>query len=265
MFLTHKKVKIYYQDKGPKNATPIIFLHGFPLTHAMWAHQVDFFSKNFRTISYDLRMHGKSKSGDGPIFLEDHVDDLIHLQQHLKIKQAIWVGLSMGGYIVLRAFERYPDLCMGLVLSDTKSEADNNEGKLKRAAGLKDIKKNGVAPYAEGAVSTLFAEQTFQNQPKVVDLAYKMIVSTPVKNIAETLLVLAARTDTTEGLGKINVPTLVLVGEHDVITPAENAKKMHQKIKKSSFEKISNAGHLSNMENPKSFNQFLLNFLQNLT
>jgi pimeloyl-ACP methyl ester carboxylesterase len=215
----------------------------------------------FRIITYDLRGHGKSDVGDGQYTLELFVDDLIALLDYLKIDKAIICGFSLGGYIVLRAIESNPERFNGLVLCDTMSTSDSNEARLRRAASIKLIKKEGVKPFAEGFLKAVFAPQSFGTRPDLIDEARKMILSNSPIGICGTLLAMAGRTDTSEGLAKINVPTLILVGKHDALTPPAAANNMHDKIPNSKLHILNDAAHMSNMENPSEFNKLLNEFL----
>jgi len=114
---------MHYVDIGDKAARPIVLVHGFPFSHEMWNPQTTYLEKELRVIAYDVRGHGKSDFGDGQYTLELFVDDLIGLLDHLKLERTALCGLSMGGYIVLRAIERNPERCVALVLSDTTSQA----------------------------------------------------------------------------------------------------------------------------------------------
>ena len=256
--------KIYFVDEGNEVEIPVIFLHGFPLSHEMWKPQIKFLSEKYYVIAYDILGHGKSDVGDGQYTIDHHVDDLFALMDLLKIKKAVLVGLSMGGYIALRAYERRPLRIRALVLSDTKSEADTDEGKIKRFAGMRDVKENGSAVYAETAVKTLFASKTFKKNPEMVQDIEKIVANTKPLGIAGTLLALAARSDTTPILSQIKVPVLILVGSEDVITPPRLARAMHKKIPHSELHIIPEAGHMSNLENPEAFNRHLLSFLEKL-
>ncbi len=258
------KPKIYHIDEGSKESLPVIFLHGFPFSHETWKNQVKVVSEKYRAIAYDILGHGKSDVGDGQYTIEGHVDDLFALMDQLKIKKAVLVGLSMGGYIALRAVERRPDRVRALVLCDTKSEADTSEGKIKRAAGMRDVKENGSAVYAEMAVKSLFCQKTFRKNPDLIQATEKIIAATKSLSIAGTLLALSARTDTTSVLPQIKVPTLILVGAEDEITPPPLSRAMHKKIPHSELHIIPDAGHMSNLENPEVFNKHLLAFLGQL-
>jgi pimeloyl-ACP methyl ester carboxylesterase len=151
-----------------------------------------------------------------------------------------------------------------LVLCDTTSNADANESKLRRAASIKTIKRNGVKPYAEEFVKAVLTPQTPQNRGEVVGAVRSMIESNSPTGICGTLLALAGRTETTPALPKINITTLILVGEHDNITPPELSEEMHALIPNSDLHIVSDAAHLSNLENPEEFNNELLNFLRKL-
>ncbi len=139
-------------------ARPIVLIHGFPFSHEMWSPQIAFLEKKLRVIAYDVRGHGKSDVGDGQYTLELFVDDLIGLLDHLKIEKAVLCGLSMGGYIALRAIERNPERWHALVLCDTSSQADSNEAKLRRAATIRAIKREGVKPFADTFLESAFAQ-----------------------------------------------------------------------------------------------------------
>ena len=255
---------IHYTTSGKLEGLPVVFIHGFPFSQEMWKPQVAAFSSEYRVVTYDIRGHGKSKVGDGQYTLELFVDDFFGILDHLNIERAVVVGLSMGGYIALRAIERNPEQFRALVLCDTKSEADTDEGKLKRAASIKLVKTEGVKKFAAGFVKSVFAPETFKKKPEIVRFLQKIIEKNSPVAIAGTLLALAARTDTTLSLPKINVPTLIIVGEKDTLTPVSAAQSMNERIARSELHVIPNAAHLSNLENPEEFNQLLMNFLKRI-
>lgn len=254
----------YYFDQGPSDAMPIVFIHAFPLNHTMWAPQIKIFSKKYRVISYDIRGHGESDVSDGQYTMDLFVDDLIKLLDQLYITKTIICGLSMGGYIALRAIERYAERFRALVLCDTQSVADSNEVKIKRSVALKLIKEKGVPHFAEEFIKLFFAPETFKINPKMIQTVKEMILNNAPLGIGGALLALASRTDTTESLPQIKIPTLIMVGEHDQITPPAAVLAMQEKIPNAQLHIISQAGHLSNLENPEEFNQKLLMFLSEI-
>jgi 3-oxoadipate enol-lactonase len=253
-----------YVERGAPGATPIIFIHGFPFSLEMWEPQMRALPNQFRAIAYDVRGHGHSDVGNGQYSIEFFVDDLIGLMDHLVIERATVCGLSMGGYIALRAIERHPERINGLVLCDTKSSPDSDEGKVKRATTLRSLKMDGVDPFADNFVKTVFAESTFSARPETVESIRSVIKSTSPIGIGGILLALAARTDTTATLAKIKVPTLILCGERDLLTPPKDSESMHKQIAGSVFHVIPSAAHLSNLENSGFFNEKLVAFLKSM-
>jgi 3-oxoadipate enol-lactonase len=253
-----------YTESGNAGGPPVVLVHGFPFSQEMWTPQVSALGQRHRVITYDVRGHGKSPAGDGLYTIELFVDDLIGLLDHLKIEKVIVCGLSMGGYIVLRAMERNPERFRALVLCDTQSGADSNEAKLKRAAAMKTVTQQGVEAYAQGFVKAVIAPETFTANPEAVEKIKTIILDNPPLGVRGALLALAARTDTTVSLSKIEVPTLILVGEHDAVTPPSAAEAMREKIRDSKLHVIPHAAHMSNLENPGEFNARLLAFLSRL-
>jgi len=253
--------EIFYTDVGDKSATPIVLIHGFPFNSDMWRPQIDILKSTFRVITYDVRGHGRSEVGDGQYTLEMFVDDLIALLDYLLLEKVVLCGLSMGGYIALRTVERNPERCRALILCDTTSNADSDEAKLRRAASIKATKKNGVKLYAEEFPKALLSTQTFLKRSDLVDTVRSMIQTNSAIGICGALLAMAARTETTLSLPEISVPTLILVGQEDKTTPPELSEKMHQLVPNSEVRIVSNAAHLSNLENPEEFNTHLLDFL----
>jgi 3-oxoadipate enol-lactonase len=257
-------IEVNYTDAGRSDALPVVLIHGFPFSLEMWTPQIKALQKEYRVVAYDLRGHGTSGAGDGQYALEFFVDDLFGLLDHLKIEKSVLCGLSMGGYIALRAIERNPDRVRGLILADTQSNADSNEAKLRRADAIKSVKAIGVDAYAAVFVKSVFAAQTFVSNKAAVEKISRIVRANSSIGVCGALLALVSRTDTTEALQGIEVPTLVLVGEHDALTPPSAAEGMHNRIPNSEFHVISNAAHLSNLENPDEFNEHLLNFLARL-
>lgn len=253
-------VPLYYVDEG--RGVPVVFLHGFPFSHEMWRKQIEVVSTKHRALAYDIRGHGKSYVGEAQFTIEHHVDDLIALLDYWKISRTVIVGLSMGGYITLRALERNPERFLAAVLCDTKSEPDTNEAKLKRFENMKAVREHGSAVFADAFARIVFAPESFTARPDEVSLIKNIIASTPPLSIAGTLLALAARTDTTPSLPSITIPTLILVGEKDITTPPAHAQAMHEKIPGSELHIIPKAAHMSNLENPDEFNRHLLSFLE---
>jgi len=261
MKITLTGFSMNYTERGIPNGLPVVFLHGFPFSHKMWEPQMSMLPQNIRAITYDVRGHGSSDVGDGHYTIELFVDDLIALLDYLVIEKAVLCGLSMGGYIALRAVERHPERINGLILCDTKSEADTNEAKIKRTATIKTIKSAGVDTFAEDFVKSVFWEGTFTDNPGAIDFIKQIIHANSPLGICGTLLALASRTDTTTALASIKAPTCLIVGEHDKLTPPSAVQAMHDSIAGSEMHILPQAGHMSNLENTKSFNDVITTFL----
>ena len=262
--LLQNNINLNYVERGNPAGLPVVFLHGFPFNHKMWEPQMRALPNTIRAISFDIRGHGESQVADGQYTLEFFVDDLIALMDHLVIDKAVLCGLSMGGYIALRAIERHPERIKALVLSDTKSGADGNEAKVGRSAAMSAVKNEGVPAFAESFVKKIFASETFTNNSHGVTTIKDIIRSNTILGISGTLLALASRTDTTASLSSIDVPTLILVGEEDTLTPPSESEAMHALIKGSELVRIQGAAHMANIENETAFNEALLAFLKKL-
>ncbi len=259
-----KKNGISIFIKGAEGRTPIIFIHGFPFNHLMWADQVSKFSSDYLCVTYDVRGLGESDPGDGQYTIESFVDDLEMVISEMKLNRPILCGFSMGGYISLRAVERMELMFSGLILCDTKSSSDTNEGKINRASGIKKINVDGVKKYVGDFISNCFCEYSLENKKGLVKQSISASEYFSPLGIKGCLLAMAGRTDTTEYLSKITIPVLVLCGEEDNLTPPDVMMGMSDKIHNSEFYTIPKAGHLSPMENPDTVNKRIENFLNKL-
>jgi 3-oxoadipate enol-lactonase len=255
-------VTINYIEHGSSRGLPVVFIHGFPFSHMMWKPQMRELPNDIHAIAYDVRGHGSSDVGDGQFTIELFVDDLIALLDHLTLEKVVLCGLSMGGYIALRTIERYPNRIRGLVLCDTKSEPDTNEAKVNRSTTMKVIKQSGVQVFVEDFVRSIFFRKTFVNNPDAVEYIRQIIYRNSSLGICGTLLALASRTDTTQILHSINVPTCIIVGEHDKLIPLPGVQAMHAAINGSELHILPNAGHMSNIENTQDFNERFFAFLK---
>lgn len=249
--------------EGNSKNKSIIFLHGFPYDHTMWKAQIEELSEKYFCVSYDIRGLGESPVGDGQFTMESFVDDLESIMIELKLEKPILCGLSMGGYIGLRALERMEENFSEVILCDTRADADGNEGKLKRAAAIKRINTEGLAPFAKDFITNCFGDDYKQNNK---DEFEKIIAKSSTFNsvgVKGSLLAMLGRNDTTEYLNKIKIPTLVICGENDALTPPVIMKAMAEKINEARFVVIKNCGHMSPIENPKEVNEAIKKFLLN--
>lgn len=242
---------------------PLVFIQAFPLSSAMWKEQAEFFKDKYRVITYDVRGLGKSYRDDKEIYtMDNYADDLISIIEEMKFEKINACGLSMGGYILLQAYHKRPELFSKLILADTKASADDNEGIKGRSAMLNNLQTEGKNFLLKDFLPKLISEEGFKNEVLVNRL--KEIISTnEAAGIAKAVAAIAIRLNHTENLSAITIIALIIIGEHDKLTPIEHSQKMNIAIPNSKLEVIKNAGHISNMENPDAFNKALNNFLCN--
>jgi len=253
-------VTVGYSDRG--NGTPLVFVHAFPLSKAMWQPQVETLEDTNRVITIDLRGHGESDTVLWNDTLDDYATDVIGLLDHLGIAQAVFVGLSMGGYTLFSIYRNYANRVKAMVLADTRAQADSEEGKVGRRAMAQVAFKDGASAIADLMVPKLLAPSTMKHRPDTVEQIRQMILQTPAAGIIVDLMAMAARPDSTDLLQNITCPTLVIVGEDDQATPVAESQYIAQRIPGSTFVTIPQAGHLSNFEQPAAFNQALNSFLE---
>lgn len=252
---------ISVRDQGNPRHPPIIFTHGFPFSSKMWRHQVAELSPHYYCITYDVRGLGQSEPGDGQYTLESLVDDLLCVVEELKLDRPVAAGLSMGGYITLRAAEKKPEIFRGLVLCDTKSAADDDTGKLARAQAIKDISRDGMGVYASHIVRRCFSSDAPDKSHEAFQEALDEVGQQSPLGVKGCLLAMAGRTDTTAFLAKIAMPTLLMVGQDDLLTPPALMRSMQEKIRGSALSVIPGAGHMAPVENPVAVNRALESFL----
>ena len=263
MQISFNDITINYEDEGA-GKLPIIFIHGFPFDKTMWQPQIDFFKKENRVIAYDIRGFGQSTYGSTQHSIELYANDLILMMDALGFEKAIVCGLSMGGYILLNAASRHPEKFAGIILADTQCFADTQAGKEKRFKTMEQIEAGGLFDFANGFVENVFRKETFIENKVAVEKIKGTILSTSPTTIVAALNALATREATCDALQKIIVPTLIICGEDDMLTPIDKSQFLKENIKNASLQIIKGAAHLSNLEQPDSFNQHLNEFILSL-
>lgn len=261
---THKHNGIHiveHENNGP----PLIFVHAFPLCHRMWDRQVEYFKDKYRVILYDARGLGYSTELDSPYYMmEDMANDLISVMDFLKIDKAHVCGLSMGGYTTLRALTKSPERFLSVILADTRAEKDDDKGLLARAEMMNAVRKDGLSNLIKDFPKKLLNESNYENND-LRSFVEEMISWQSPEGICGAIVCLATRTNTIDELLALNVPGLILVGEDDILTPLVFSERMNGALENSSLEIITDAGHLSNMENPEEFNEAVDTFLSKIS
>ena len=251
-------ITIAYSDQG--TGLPIVFLHAFPLNRTMWATQENALSSQFRIITIDLRGHGESGAPLWRFTLDQSADDVRALLDYLAIQQTAFVGLSMGGYILFAFYRKYADRVKGLILADTRAQADTAEGKDGRFQMAQAAYTRGPSAIADLMIPKLLSPMTVQTKPDLVQHVRAMIESNQISGIVGDLMAMAERSDSVPLLPQITCPTQIIVGELDQATPPSDAKLMADQIPNARLAVIPQAAHLANLEQPEAFNQIIASF-----
>lgn len=255
---------IHYNDEGQSHI-PLVFIHGFPFDRSSWHPQYDYFKQFNRVVIYDIRGFGSSLSdSDTQFSIDTFAKDLIAFLKALNIEKAIVCGLSMGGYVLMNALRLDPDRFAGIVLCDTQCGADSAEAKEKRSKTIAQIREKGVQDFADGFLKNAFHPQTFKDKPETVEAIRNVVVTTTQQSLVATIRALAERPSTCDVLSSVKVPALILCGAQDTVTPPEKSEEMHALIRNSRYHLIEGAGHLSNLEQPERFNQYLGEFIKTI-
>jgi pimeloyl-ACP methyl ester carboxylesterase len=253
-----------YADQGP--GPVVVLLHGFPLSRAMWAEQIKVLGAVYRVIAPDLRGHGDSPAPEGVYTIDEMADDVIETLGSLHIREPMVLGgLSLGGYVALSLVLRYPERVRALMLMDTQAGADSTEAAATRETTARAVLEAGSAlPIVQPMIDRLFSPVFREERPERVEPLRTVMAQTSARGIAGTLRGMAVRPDRRGNLGKITVPTMVLVGEDDVITPPAVAKSLAEAIPGARLEVISKAGHMAPYENASVANAVIFRFLESL-
>jgi 3-oxoadipate enol-lactonase len=254
---------IRYLESGAGHA--LILLHPFPLNAEAWQPQLDRVTPGWRWLAPDLRGFGGTSASDAPArTLDDHANDVLAFMSALQIERATIAGLSMGGYVAFALFRLAPQRIRALVLADTRPQADSADARKGRDALLQVLHTQGVTGVADEMLPKLLGETSRRERAPVVTRVRALIEAAPPAAIDAAIHALMARPDSTPDLGRITCPTLIVVGEEDVITPPAEAAAMHAAIKGSRLAQMPRAGHLSNLETPDEFTKTLSGFLATL-
>ncbi len=242
---------ISYTDVG--SGTPLVLIHAFPTDQRLWDLQREKLKQYFRVITLDLPGFGKSSTVNGQaVQMSEYAEDVKTLLDHLHIQNAIVGGESMGGYIALAYLQQYPDSVDGLILSDTQAIADTEESKVKREATAVDVLAHGtttlVAGFMPKALTAHAPQQTREQLQKI------LLEQKPTA-VASALRGMALRSDTSTLLAETHLPILIITGDQDALITPQQSQNMHQLAKNSKLITVTDAAHLSNLEQPEQWNQ----------
>ena len=240
----------------------LILIHAFPLNARMWEPQLALADRGWRVVAPQLR-GVEGGDGDPPTrSIDDYAGDVIDLLDALQIHEAVIGGLSMGGYVTLALFRHAPRYFLGMVLADTRPQADTPDGIEGRKRLLRLVREQGVAALADEMLPKLLGEATRRDRLDLVEHVRGLVLSSSIQSIGGAIAALMTRQDSTPLLQTIHCPVLILVGDEDTVTPRAVSEDMQRAIAGSELVVVPGAGHLSNVEQPAAFNEALARFLE---
>jgi 3-oxoadipate enol-lactonase len=254
-------------EEMPKGTRTLVLMHAFPLSAEMWLPQLARVPPGWRFIAPDIRgFRGTHPSHEDPQLegatMDDYAADILELMDHLDVRRAAIAGLSMGGYVAMALAARAPARLTHLILADTRMTADTDEGRAGRDAMRALVERGGPPAVATAMLPKLLGATTHEEQPDLALAVRGLIEANDTAAIAGAIGALKSRPDRTVALATVTVPTLVVCGEEDVLTPLADSEAMAATMPGAQLVRIPRAGHLSNLEQPNAFNEALRAFLK---
>lgn len=241
---------------------PLVFLHAFPLDRRMWVPQSSF-SRNYRVIALDFPGFGGSPSSAPIATMEWMAREVISTLDGLSAREpAVFIGLSMGGYVLLQIARIFPDRVRAAAFVSTKSTPDTPEAREKRMASVALVEKEGTPALAAKMIENLLGSTTLAERPAVVEQVKSLIESQSPHAVVSALRGMAERPEATTVLSGLTVPGLFISGAEDTVIKSSEMEAMSKKVRKSEFHVVEKAGHLLNIERPEAFESLLSHFLK---
>src|SRR5512133_2341398 len=235
--------------------TTIVLLHAFPLNSRMFAPQLEALGRDYLVVAPDFPGFGEQPGLDQESLTMERAALFVGRELESRgVGRCVLGGLSMGGYVALECWRAFPEKICGLVLADTRAEADSPEALQGRYDAMERIGAGRYAEYAETLLRKLLCETTRSERPDVVADVLDMMMEVHPQYATAAILGMAERRDCSDLLPSITVPTAVIVGEHDAVTPPSAAEALARAIPDAALTVIPRAGHISNLENAAAFN-----------
>jgi len=251
--------EIFYWTVG--DGPPVVLLHPFPAHHEFWLPVAEQLGARYRVILPDLRGHGDSGVGAGPATMDKHATDLASVMDDADVGRAPLIGVSIGGYVLFEFWRKFRGRVAALGLCNTKAPADNPDARAARLQAAADVLERGVEPFFVTMIPRLLGKTTRDTRPDLVDGALRMMRKMSPEDIAQVQRGMAERPDSVETLKTINVPTLIVTGNDDILTGVNEAGLMRMHIAGSQMRVIPNAGHYSPWEQSDEVARLLRQFL----
>lgn len=242
----------------------VVLLHPFPAHHEFWLPVAEALASRYRLILPDLRGHGESGAGEGPATMAKHAADIARVMDDARVDRAPLIGVSIGGYALFEYWRRYRGRVAALGLCNTKAPADDAEARAGRLQAAHDVLERGTEPFLQLMVPRLFGKTTCETRPDLIDGALRMMRQMSPEDVAQVQRGMAERPDSIDTLKTINVPTLLVTGDEDILTGINEAELMRHHIAGSQLRVIPKAGHYSPWEQPEEATRLLRQFLDSL-
>lgn len=239
----------------------LVLIHAFPLNARMWEPQLALADRGWRVVAPQLRGVDGGDQDPATSSVDDYAGDVLDLLDRLHIHEAVVGGLSMGGYVTLAMFRHAPRYFLGMVLADTRPQADTPEGVEGRKRMLQLVKEKGVSAVADEMLPKLLGDTARRDRLALVERIRGLVLSNSAESIGGAITALMTRPDSTPLLSTIHCPVLILVGDEDSVTPRALSEGMQRAIAGAELVVVPEAGHLSSMEQPAAFNEALARFL----
>jgi len=243
---------------------PVVLLHPFPANHEFWLPVAQALATRYHIVLPDLRGHGDSGVGEGPATMAKHTSDIARVMDAADIGRAPLIGTSIGGYALFEFWRRHRGRVAALGLCNTKAPADSSEARAGRLQAANDVLERGTEPFFESMISRLLGKTTRETRPDLVAGTLNMMRKMSPEDVAQVQRGMAERPDSVDTLKTINVPTLLVTGDEDILTGMNEAELMRRHISGSQLRVIPKAGHYSAWEQPEEVGKLLRQFLERL-
>lgn len=245
-----------HSDSGPRMGPAVVLLHGFPLDHRMWAAQKDALAAaGVRVLVPDLRGQGKAPPGHGAPSMAAMAGDVLRMMDRAGVRRYGVVGFSMGGYVAFELLRQAPERATGLALVDTRAEPDSDEARAGRAATAQRVRGEGARVVAEAMLPKMLTPAA---PAELRERVSRMMMETPAEGAAQALLAMGARPDSRPLLPALRLPTVIVVGEEDPVTPPDAARAMAAAMPGARLVVVPGAAHLAPMERPEEVSRALV-------
>lgn len=246
------------------SGTPIVLLHPTPADHEFFLPVSRLLSSRYRLIMPDLRGHGESSLGNSPATMQKHALDIARVMDAAGADRAPLMGVSIGGRVIFEFWRRFRERVSALILCNTEARADSPEARANRLRNSDDVLQRGTEPFFASMLPKLIGETTRRSRPDLLEGALRMMRRMSPEDVAGVQRGMAERPDSVATLKTINVPTLIITGDEDMLTGLPDAELMKQNIAGSELKIVAKAGHFSPWEQPEEVGKLIRNFLDRI-